>query len=178
MPINVSNGDDWTYQTITGMVKYEPILGDLGNYVKSNVQSNAMLTTVRVAAMQILTLAVPFSEAYNTALENFNKSAKRCQDQDYPMQKPFEYSQDHANHKHIVFRNSLSTPKKISAVFESLYDLQNDSPVHQSVHLDIKDLESSGNIFYRPSHRVVLKNVTGIRLFLLAQKTEFKLGTR
>jgi hypothetical protein len=30
MPINVAHLEDWTYQTITGMVKYEPILGDLG----------------------------------------------------------------------------------------------------------------------------------------------------
>ncbi len=70
-------------------------------------------------------------------------------------------SQDHANHQQIVFRNSLCTPKRFSAVFENLYDLQNDSPVHPSVHLNIKDLESSGST--DPPIVLCLKSVTGIR---------------
>ena len=107
MPVNVSVNDDWIYQTISGTVKHAPILGNLGNYVKSNHKASAMLTTTPVAAMQILTLAVPLSEAYKSALDQFNKSAKKAEAPDYPLQRPLDYGSDKGNHKHIVFRNSL-----------------------------------------------------------------------
>jgi hypothetical protein len=58
LPVNVSVSNDWIYHTISGSVKYAPFLGDLGNYVKSNHKASAMLTTRKVAAMHILTLAV------------------------------------------------------------------------------------------------------------------------
>jgi hypothetical protein len=42
MPVNKSVTDDWIHQTISGTVKYAPIQGDLGNYVKSNHKASAI----------------------------------------------------------------------------------------------------------------------------------------
>jgi hypothetical protein len=71
--------------------------------VKANPQASAMLTTHPIAAMQILTLGVPFSNAYNTAMEQFNGRARKKQDKDHPLVKPLEYWSDQGNHKQIVF---------------------------------------------------------------------------
>jgi hypothetical protein len=73
MPVNEFVNDYWIYQTISGTVKYAPILGDLGILGKSNHKASGLLNTTQVAAMQILTLAVPVSERYKAALEQFNK---------------------------------------------------------------------------------------------------------
>ena len=53
-----------------------------------------MPTTTPVAAMQILTLAVTLSEAYKSALEQFNKSAKKAEAPDYPLQRTLDYGSD------------------------------------------------------------------------------------
>ena len=87
-----------------------------------------MLTTAPVAAMQILTLAVPLSEAYKSALEQFNKLAKKAEAPDYPLQRPLDYGSDKGNHKHIVFRNSI-----LNFLLKELNDLKNTSPIDSSL---------------------------------------------
>ncbi len=176
MPINVAHLEDWTYQAITGMVKYAPLLGDVGNYVKANPQASSMLTTHPVAAMQILTLGVPFSNAYNTAMEQFNARAKKKQDKDHPLIKPLEYGSDQGNHKQILFRNSLCTPKRFSGVYKELYDLGNSTPTDPSLDSVIKDLADHPSIVYSRSHRVILKKREGDAIVPLKPEDKIEVG--